>query len=122
MTKCDSRGAVLLETLVLGLLIAALAIQTLLGASRLQSAGEQAQETAQYAAVAAARYGNADDAIRAAREMAPDAVVHVTTSAGAITVVVALSVGLVTPSVRAFEATVRDRATVPISPYRSGNG
>lgn len=117
-----SRGSALLDTLVAAF-VAALLLQGAVAAAHLQAAGERAHEAAAVAAAWAARYGNAADAARLARALAPEAesVVVTRTAAGDLRAAVSLRVPLAGPGGRVAPAVV-GRVTVAVSPYRSNRG
>lgn len=113
------RGTALLGTLAIGFAVLMLVGQALLAIGRLSSAATTTEETARYAATWAARLGDASDAERIAREMAPGSRVEAWQGADEITVVVATDVSLAGPDGSPLSTTVTGRAVVPIGEYRS---
>lgn len=112
------RGSATLEMLVLGFLITILLGQLLVSAGRLQAAGEAATEVAQTAALEAARYGDADLAVRVARSLLDDAEVSAVRIDDEIRVEVRSTVGVIGPG-GLVSRTVTGRAAARVSPYRS---
>ena len=116
------RGSALIETLVLGFVAVMLVLQAAIAAARIQTAGEEATEVAQIAATWAARHGSHDGAEQLALDLLPDATVEVKGGPDRIRVTVVTEVALVGPSGSPLAREVVGRASVRISPYRSGNG
>jgi hypothetical protein len=115
----DERGMALLGTLIIGFAVVVLVGQALVTIGRLSSAGATAEETARYAATWAARVGDADDAAHVAEQLSPDARVESFETPDGISVVVSIDVGLIGPDRSPLSMTVRGRAVVPVSDYRS---
>lgn len=116
-----TRGSAVVEMLI-GVLIAALLVQVVIAAGRVQIAGEQATEAAAAAASWAARHGDAARAERIARALAPGAeAITLRSSDDRITVRVAIRVGLLGPD-GVVSHLVAAEAVAPISPYRSNRG
>ncbi|MBN2113983.1 MAG: hypothetical protein JW785_07650 [Acidimicrobiia bacterium] len=113
-----SRGSALLDTLVAAF-VTALLLQGAVAAAHLQAAGERAHEAAAVAAAWAARYGDAADAARLARALAPEAEsIAVTRTAAGLAAAVRLRVPLAGPDGEVAAAVV-GRVAVVVSPYRS---
>lgn len=110
-----SRGAALLETLVVGFAAVLLAGYALVAAGRLAAAGSAAAEAATVAAQRLARTGDVGEA-----ELPSGAELRIVEEGGRTTVVVAVPVSLLGPHDGPVTVTVTGRATVPRSPYRSG--
>lgn len=116
----SERGASLIETLVIGFAVVLVVGQALVTLGRLDAAATRASEAAEVAAAWAARHGDDRDAARIAGRLAPGSDVSTTRQGDEIAVVVTIDVPLVGPSGTALTRTVSGRATVRLSPYRSG--
>lgn len=114
-----SRGNAVLEALVLGTVSVAVVLSMIVGAVRVQNAGERAEEAARIAADTAARWGDAIDGEAAARTLVPGADVTVERSGDSIIATVSLVVPLIGPEGSPLTATVRGRAEAQIAPHRS---
>ena len=113
-----NRGSVLVETM-LAILVAALLLQVVVAASRLEAAGEAAVEAAEVAVVWAARHGDAETAAAAVHSMVPGAQsVSILRRGDYIAAVVHMRVTLTGPDGRGSR-TVVGRAAAAVSPYRS---
>jgi hypothetical protein len=113
-----NRGSVLVETM-LAILVAALLLQAVVAASRLEAAGEEAVEAAEMAVVWAARHGDVETAAAAVRSIAPGAQsVSILRRGDYITAIVRMTVTLTGPDGRG-STTVSGRAAAAVSPYRS---
>jgi hypothetical protein len=115
-----SRGSAAIEALVVGTIAAALALTTIVGAIRIQTAGDRAEEAARIAADTAARWGGPDDGADAARRLVPRADIIVRRSGDRIIATVRMDVSVVGPSGSPFSTTVTGRAEARIAPHRSG--
>ena len=116
------RGSALIETLVLGFVAVMLVLQASMAAARIQTAGEEATEVAQAAATWAARYGDRDGAEQLVHDLLPEATVEVKGGRDRIRVTVTKRVSLIGPSGSPLTRDVVGKASVRISPYRSGHG
>lgn len=114
------RGSALLEVLVIGFVVVVLVGQALIAIGRIESAGNAAAETAQEAALHAARHGDASSAREIVVSLLPEADVSVAESASTISVEVTLEVSLLGPEGFPVRRTVRAHAEAERSPYRSG--
>jgi hypothetical protein len=115
-----SRGSAVVESLLVGTVAVALALTSVIGALRIQAAGERAEEAARVAADTAARWGGPNDGAAAARRLVPGAEVIVWRSGDRIVATVHMGVSIVGPAGSAFSTTVTGRAESRIAPHRSG--
>jgi hypothetical protein len=113
-------GGALLEVLTIGFAVVFLVVQAILAMGRLQEAGERVTETAQMAAVAAARTGDVAAAAVAVRRTIPGADVTIEREGREYRVEVSMPVALLGPGSGAVHRTVTGRATATASPYRGG--
>jgi hypothetical protein len=114
------RGSALLEVLVVGFAVVALVGHALIAIGRVESAGNAVAETAQEAALHAARHGDAAAAHEVAAALLPAASITVDESTTTISVEVTLVISLLGPEGFPIQRTVRGRAEAVRSPYRSG--
>ena len=114
------RGSALLEVLVIGFAVVAIVGQALIAVGRLEAAGNAVAETAQQAALHAARHGDATTAREVAQALLPEARVSVEEGPTSISVEVTLEVSLLGPEGFPVQRTLRGRAEAARSPYRSG--
>jgi hypothetical protein len=114
-----SRGSAVVESLVLGTIGVAIVLAVILGAVRIQAAGDRAEQTARVTANAIARWGGSAEAAEVGRTHAPDAEVVVERSGDRIVVTVRIVVPLVGPAGSPVSTTVTGRAEARIAPYRS---
>lgn len=114
------RGSALLEVLVIGFAVVVMVGQALIAIGRIESAGNAVAETAQKAALQAARHGDATTAHEVATALLPGAEVSVKEGPTTISVEVTLEVSLLGPEGFPVRRTVRASAEAERSPYRSG--
>ncbi len=113
------RGSALLEVMVLGFVAALVVLQGLVTMGRYQAAGELVSETAQAAALHAARTGRAGAAHRYVAERVPAADFSIHLDDTEARVVITLQVSLVGPAAGPLRGAVTGRAVARVSPYRS---
>lgn len=118
-TVSGERGAALIGTLAIGFVFVLVIAQTLITLGRLSANAADVTEAASYAAQHGARYGDAEDAARIARDLIPDAIVIAVEDGTVLSVEVSVEVPLVGPEHSPIRRTVTGRATAPYSPYRS---
>ena len=114
-----SRGNAVIEALLLGTVSVAMVVSVILGAVRMQAAGEQAEQAARHAADVAARWGEASDGADVARRLSPLAGVTVVRSGDRIVATVRIEVPLIGPAGSPISTTVTGRAEARIAPHRS---
>lgn len=118
-TVSRERGAALIGVLAIGFVFVLVVSQTLIALGRLGGSAADVTEAAFYAAQHGARYGDAEDAARIARDLVPDATVIAVDDGTVLLVEVSVEVPLVGPEHSPVRHTVTGRATAPYSPYRS---
>lgn len=114
-----NRGNAIVEVLVLGMVLALVLLQLIVGYARISIAGDGATSAAQTAAIWAARSGSATEAAALAEELAPGAIVEAWRDGSVLHVVVRRSVPVIGPAGGQLHYTVVGRGSASISPYRS---
>ncbi len=114
-----TRGSALIEVLVLGFVAMLVVLQAIVATGRLQAAGELVTETAQAAALQAARTGDAAAARDYIQERVTGAHLSIRLDERQARVEVRVDVALVGPTGSPLRRAVTGRATAQVSPYRS---
>lgn len=113
------RGVAVVGTLAVAFVFVLVICQTLITLGRLGASASEAAEVASYAAQYGVRYGDADDAARIARDLAPGATVIAVDTGSKLSVEVRIDVALIGPETGPLRRSVTGRATAAYSPYRS---
>ena len=110
----------MLEAIVIGFAVVLLAVQAVLAMGALTATGNAVEDAARRGALVLARTGSPAAAVTAASDGIDDASIAIVDDPDGVTVVVSAPVRIVGPEAASVTMTVTGRATVRVSPYRSG--